>query len=400
MIDDLDLAFDEKIKPGRHRRRAQRKAKKKQLKKRRSGRGRTIAALLITFLLLGAIGGGAWYGLDRIEAFFSAPDYVGGGTGEIVIEVKEGDTATDIAHTLAAADVVKSPKAFIQAAQADSRSRNIQVGHYKLRLRMSAKEALALLLDPRNRVINGVTIPEGRSAKQTYKLLSEKTGIPVEEFEAAAKDPRALGVPDWWFERRDGKKVTYSIEGFLFPATYEIPPDATAESILTMMVDNFLTVTGEMKFAERVETERGGISPYEALIVASLAQAEAGINEDLGKIARVAYNRVYREDMPLQFDVTSNYGWELQGKETKASKDMTNKELYDEKNPYSTHAHKGLPPTPINNPGQLALEGAMDPPDGDWLFFVAIDKEGRSAFARTDAEHERNKQKARENGVL
>lgn len=390
MIDDLDLVFEERIEPGRHR------AKHR---KKRGGRGKTVAALLITFLLLGGLAGGAWYGADRIQSFFSAPDYVGGGTGEVLVEVKAGDTATDIGNTLVEAGVVKSAKAFIEAADSDSRSRNIQVGVYRLRKQMSAKNALAMLLDPRNRVVEGVTIPEGRTAKQTYKLLSEGTGIPVEEFEAAAKDPLKLGVPDWWFKRTDGKKVTRSIEGFLFPATYEIPPNATAESILKMMVDKFLTVTGEMEFADRVQNERN-ISPYEALTVASLAQAEAGVAEDIGKIARVAYNRLYVKDMPLQFDVTSNYGWELQGKEMKPSKEMTQEELNDASNPYSTHAHKGLPPTPINSPGKLALEGAMDPPKGNWLFFVAIDKEGHSAFAETNEEHERNIEKAKENGVL
>lgn len=390
MIDELDLVFDGPVEPGRHRRRK---------KRRRSGRGRTVAALLITFLLLGGLAGGAWYGIDRVQSFFSAPDYVGGGTGEVIVEVKEGQTATDIANTLVQAGVVKSAKAFIEAANADPRSRGIQVGVYRLRKQMSAKTALAMLLDPKNRVVEGVTIPEGRTAKQTYKLLSEHTGIPVEEFEEAAKDPVGLGVPDWWFKRDDGKKVTYSIEGFLFPATYEIPANATAESILKMMINKFLTVTGELNFAERVQNERH-ISPYEALIVASLAQAEAGIDEDLGKIARVAYNRLYVKNMPLQFDVTINYWFELQGKETKASKDLLQSELQDKKNPYNTHVRTGLPPTPINSPGKLALEGAMDPPKGDWVYFVAIDHEGHSAFAETYEEHKRNEQKAKENGVL
>jgi len=399
MIDELDLAFDERVEKGRHRRRAVRR-RQRQRQKRGGGRGRTVLALLLSFLLLGTLAGGAWYGFDRLQGFFGAPDYDGPGTGQVVIEVKAGDTATQIGNTLVKADVVKSAKAFIDAADADSRSKNIQVGSYKVRLRMSAEHALALLLDPKNKVVNGVTIPEGRSALQTYKLLSEKTKIPVKEFQAAAKDPVALGVPDWWFKRTDGKKVTRSIEGFVFPDTYELPPKATAETILKMMVDNFLTVTGEMKFAEQVQNQLGGIAPYEALIVASLAQAEAGNPDDLAKVARVAYNRVYKKDMPLEFDVTSNYGWELQGKKTKSSADMTMDELRDPKNPYSSHAHKGLTPTPINSPGKKALEGAISPPDEDWLFFVAIDKQGHSAFTASYQEHLRNIEKAKENGVL
>lgn len=400
MIDELELAFDERERgeKGRHRRGARRKNGKK----RGGGRGNTVIALVLAFVLLGGLGAGAWYGYDRIQGLFSAPDYSGGGEGEITIEVKAGETATEIGNTLVTAGVVKSAKAFIEAAQANSRSQNIQPGFYKVRKEMRAETALQLLLDLKNKVSNKVTIPEGRSAKQTYLLLEKATKIPVKEFEAAAKDPVALGVPAEWYKRTDGKKVTKSIEGFLFPDTYELNPGATAQSILETMVQGFVATTNELKFGERVAAERGGISPYEALIVASLSQAEAGNPDDLAKVARVAYNRVYGE-FPcncLQFDVSVNYYWELTGKKTKASKDMKREELYDEKNPYSTHAHSGLPPTPINNPGKQAMEGAIDPPKAGWLYFVAIDKQGHSAFAESYAEHLRNEDKAKQNGVL
>ncbi|MEV7226141.1 endolytic transglycosylase MltG [Polymorphospora sp. NPDC051019] len=395
MIDELDSAFDER-EEGRGRRR-------RGTRRRKSGRGKTAAAFLVVVVLLGGLAGGAWYGFDRISGYFSTPDYPGGGSGEIVVEVMSGQTIAEIGNTLVTAGVVKSSKAFVEAAEANSRSQNIQPGHYKVRKEMNAASALSLLLDLTNKISNKVTIPEGRTAKQIYKLLAEATDIPAEEFEEAAKDPLKLKVPDWWFTRNDGKEVTMSSEGFLFPDTYDLDPDVTAPEILQMMVNRFLSVTGEMDFADKVQAERGGISPYEALIVASLAQAEAGNAQDLGKVARVAYNRVYSGTFPcscLQFDVSVNYYWELTGKPTKASKDMTTAELQDPKNPYNVHTKAGLPPTPINNPGKLALEGALNPPAGKWLFFVAVDKQGNSEFAETNAEHERNIQKARENGVL
>ncbi|MEV4200075.1 endolytic transglycosylase MltG [Micromonospora globbae] len=398
MIDDLDLGFDEadRGEKGRHRRSYVRKRNGKG-----GGRGRTVLALLLALVLLGGIGGGAFYGFDRIQNYFVTPDYEGAGTVEVTVEIKQGALIADMADTLYAAGVVKSAKAFVEAAADNSRSRNIQPGTYKLRKQMSGAHAVNALLDLKNRIVNGVTIPEGRTAKNVYKLLSEKTKIPVKEFETAAKDPIGLGVPDWWFKRSDGKKVKPSIEGFLYPDTYEIPPKATAESILKLMVENFLTVTGQMEFADRVQKERGGITPYEALVVASLAQAEAGNKDDLGKVARVAYNRVYGE-FPcgcLEMDVTVNYYLELIGKPTKASKDMTDAELDDPKNPYNRKL-RGLPPTPINNPGKEAMAGAMDPPPGKWLFFVAIDKEGHSAFAETYEQHQRNEAKAREAGII
>ncbi|MGC4853028.1 endolytic transglycosylase MltG [Micromonospora sp. DT4] len=398
MIDDLDLGFDEpeRGEKGRHRRSFRNKRKKGS----GGGRGKTFLALFMALVLLGVIGGGAFYGFDRIQNYFVTPDYDGAGSGEITVEIKNGALLADMADALVAADVVKSQKAFIEAAAANSRSKNIQPGTYKLRKQMSGASAVTAMLDLKNKIVNGLTIPEGRTSKNIYKMLSDKTKIPVKEFEAAAKDPEALGVPDWWFKRDDGKKVVKSVEGFLYPDTYEIPPKATAESILKLMVDNFLSVTGEMKFADRVQKERK-VSPYEGLIVASLAQAEAGNKDDLGKVARVAYNRAYGE-FPcscLEMDVTVNYYLESIGKPTKSSKQMTAAELDDPKNPYNRKL-SGMIPTPINNPGKRALEGAMDTPVGRWLYFVAIDKQGHSAFAETYAQHQRNEARAREAGII
>lgn len=359
-------------------------------------------ALLMAFLLLGGLAGGAWYGFEKVQNLLSSPDYDGAGTGDIMVQIKEGATTTDIANTLVEADVVKSAAAFINAAEDNALSKNIQPGSYKLRKQMAAAQALPLLLDPKNRIVNGITIPEGKTAKDIYKLLSDKTKIPIAEFEAAAKDPEALGVPDFWFNRTDGQKVTKHIEGFLFPETYEIDPKAKAGDILRLMVKQFLTVTDTIQFVQNVETNRK-ISPYEALTVASLAQAEAGNRDDLGKVARVAYNRIYSDTFPckcLEFDVGINYYWQLTGQPTKASKDMTDADLANPKNPYRTHGKPGLTPTPISNPGRAALEGAMNPPAGKWLFFVATDKEGHSAFAETVEEHDRNIATARKNGVL
>ena len=399
MIDDLDLGFDEQDRgeKGKHRRSAMRKRDGRS----GGGRGKTVLALLLAMVLLGSIGGGAFYGFDRIQGYFVTPDYDGAGSGEVTVEIKQGALIADMATTLVAADVVKSAKAFVEAAEANARSKNIQPGTYKLRKQMSGKSAVTAMLDLKNRIVNGVTIPEGRTAKDVYQLLSKETKIPVKDFEAAVKDPLARGVPDWWFKRSDGKKVKPSIEGFLYPDTYEIPPKATAETIIELMVENFLSATQEIQFADRVQKERGGISPYEALIVASLAQAEAGNKDDLGKVARVAYNRVFGEfDCNcLEMDVTVNYYLQLTGQKTKRSADMTTAELDNPKNPYNRKL-KGLVPTPINNPGKQAMEGAMDPPPGKWLFFVAIDDKGHSAFAETFAEHEKNMAKAKEAGII
>ncbi|MEE3920788.1 endolytic transglycosylase MltG [Micromonospora sp. BRA006-A] len=277
----------------------------------------------------------------------------------MTVEIKQGALIADMADALVAADVVKSTKAFIEAAEENSRSKNIQPGTYKLRKQMSGDAAVVALLDLKNKIVNGITIPEGLTAKTVYKRLSRRPtsrsrtsrrrrrtrrrsayrtgGSSAPTARRSSRRSRASCSPTPTRSRRRPPPRRCSADGGQLPHRHREP-----------------------EFAENVQANRGGISPYEVLVVASLSQAEAGNKDDLGKIARVAYNRVYSGNFPcncLQFDVSVNYYWELTGKPTKASKDMRREELYDEKNPYSTHARPGLPPTPINNPGKQALEG-------------------------------------------
>ncbi|WP_143162806.1 endolytic transglycosylase MltG, partial [Couchioplanes caeruleus] len=185
MIDELDLAFDEQIERGKPRhRRGGRGAK--------GGKGKSTVAFLMVFILLGVLGVGGYLGFEKVKGFFTAADYGGAGTGQVEVSLGEG-SLTEIGNTLVEADVVKSTAAFIEAAEENPRGKNIQPGTYKLRKQMSAKDAVTVLLDPKARITKGITIPEGLSTMDIYTLLSKKTKIPVKDFEAAAKDPKALG---------------------------------------------------------------------------------------------------------------------------------------------------------------------------------------------------------------
>ncbi|WP_433365630.1 endolytic transglycosylase MltG [Actinoplanes sp. CA-142083] len=392
MIDELDLAFDEHADRTRPRHRRGRGGKK--------GSGKSGVAFLMAFILLAVLGGGVYFGYSKVKDFFVAADYSGEGTDPVQVTIAKNSTLTEIGNTLVDSDVVKSTKAFVNAAGENPRGKNIQSGTYKLRKQMAAKSAVTLLLDPKSRITSGVTITEGQTSMQIYATLSKATNIPVKDFQAAAKKPvEDLGVPDYWFKRRDNKPAaTGSIEGFLFPDTYEFDPKLNAEQILKVMVDRFLTVTGDMQFADNVQNNLS-VSPYEALIVASLSQAEAGVPKDLPKISRVAYNRAYKANMPLEFDVTANYWLELNGKGAKHSGKLTAAEIDDPKNPYNTKSKRGLPLGPIDNPGQAALQGAMQPAAGNWLYFVAIDKAGNSIFTNDYAQHQKNITQACKNGV-
>ncbi|MGH3655428.1 MAG: endolytic transglycosylase MltG, partial [Micromonosporaceae bacterium] len=352
--------------------------------------GRSAVTLLLTFAILAGLVFGGWYGFTKVRDFFTPPDFEGSGKGKVTVTVHTGDTAGAIGNELYRKGVVASGAAFVNAAEDDERSRNIQPGAYQLKKKMQARAALVALLDPKNKLVDRVTVPEGQSNVRVYKTLSEKLKIPVKEFTDLDKDPEAFGIDKSWFKRSDKKDAPKSLEGFLYPSTYEFGPDTTAAQAIQRMVDKFLEVAKELDL-QNVAAQKD-ITPYEAVIVASLGEAEV-IPKDLGKVSRVIYNRLNHEDAwmtRLQFDSTTNYWLEKQGKKRKDSSGLTRAELNDPDNPYSTHAHAGLPPGPIGNPSMQAMEAAVSPEKGDWLYFVAIKKDGSSAFASTLPEHDRN----------
>src|SRR4051812_13333721 len=249
MIDELDMAFDEHADSGgiRSHRRGGRGGKK--------SRGKSGIAFLMAFILLAALGGGVFFGYNKVKDFFTAADYDGAGADAVQVTIAKNATLTDIGNTLVDSDVVKSTKAFVNATNDNPRGKNIQSGTYNLKKQMSAANAVTLLLDPKSRVSKGVTIPEGKTANQVYDILAKATGLPVNDFKEAAKDFDALGIADFWFNRTDGQKKTKSIEGFLFPDTYEFDPKASASDDLKLMVSHFMKVAEDTDFVNRAQTE-------------------------------------------------------------------------------------------------------------------------------------------------
>ncbi len=283
----------------------------------------------------------------------STEEFVGAGTGEATVVVERGDTLTRIATRLADAGVVSSADAFINAATVDERASTIGPGRYTLRQQMGAADALELMLDPVSRRDSRLVLPEGLRLDQTVATASEATGIPESEFRQALSDPEDLGLPAWARDRP---------EGFLFPATYDIAGDETATGLLQSFVKRFNQASAEVGLEERASTV--GLRPYKVLIVASLLQAEVA-PADFAKAARVVYNRL-DAGMPLQFDSTVSYALGI--KEI-----QLNAEQLSTESPYNTYTTKGLPPGPINSPGEAALRAALEPADGDWLYFVSVD---------------------------
>ena len=375
-MNDLDL-FSEPSRGGhlpseRLGRRGQRAAGKRQRRRRVGSRAATFFALAF---LVAVVGGGGLVGYVALRGYMIPPDYSGEGTGRVVVQIKDGDTVQAMGDRLQGAQVVKSSRAFLKVAKDDPRAQSIQPGFYTMRERMAAGAALALLLDPRSRAGNQITVPEGLRVQEVIQQLAKKTGVPLRDFQQVVSNPAGLGLPSYAKGR---------VEGYLFPARYDISPNATARDIIKMMVARFNREAADADLVRRARA--AGLTPGQVVTIASLLQAEGGRHSDFPKVARVIYNRL-RVGRPLQFDSTVSYVL------NKRSLLVTNKEI-QVRSPYNTYRVKGLPPGAIDSPGLAAIEATMRPAKGDWLFFVTTDPR-RNITEFTDNEQDFARLKAK-----
>ena len=339
-------------------------------RERRSKKGPIILASVLVLVLAGGTAGvaAAWGQVQPLIAKFTGDDepadYAGSGNGTSVeFAIVSGQVGSDIAQNLADAGITQSYESAYSLLLSDP-SMTFQPGTYTLQQQMSAQSALDALQDSANRITNKVVIPEGTAAADVYELLATATSIPIADVQAAAADYTTFGLP----------VEATSLEGWLFPATYELDPGKTAHDYLQDMVT---TMTQHLQSA--------GAQPadYQKTIVfASLIQKEAGLADDYPKVARVFQNRL-DQGMRMQSDATVAYGTGNTHRVT-----TTDAERDDASNPYNTYQHDGLPPGPISNPGDIALQAVTHPAAGNWLYFVTVDLEsGETTFSDTYDQH-------------
>lgn len=333
------------------------------------GHKRSKAAVWVALLVvIGLLAVAGWFAYSTFLK--PAPDYEGTGTGTVIVKVESGQSIPAIGDTLATKNVVKSAKAFVQAASDDPKARSIQAGVYKMKLEMSAQSALGVLTDPANKA-GVVTVTEGMRANKVAQVASDATGVPLAEFEKVIANPVNIGLPTW------GKN---HIEGFLYPATYDFEPGTNATTVFKTMVTKFKQYAASINFERQAAAS--GQSPYAVLTIASILEAESQ-PADFAKVARVIDNRLactlpackaeYIQGR-LQMDSTINYA------QNTSDINLSQSELSAD-GPYNTHKNKGLPPTPIGNPGSAAIEAALNPAPGNWLYFVS--DQGFTEFSDT-----------------
>ncbi len=329
-------------------------------------RSSKVFAVVLLVLLLAAAAGVWWLLQD-------ARTTVGGSDGDpVTVTIPEQTSTAEIADILVDEEVIGSAFAFRVAARFDARAGNLQAGEHELREGMGPREAIAALQDDPRPSTYRVTIPEGLTVEQTLDRLSDGTHHDTEDFVVALED---LEVPDV-VPVDDLPEGAQPFEGLLWPDTYEVFDDEEAAEILRRLVR-----TAESRLAEVEPVE--GFDPYETLIIASLVEREARLEEERPLIASVIHNRL-EEPMRLQIDATVQY----------ARGEHTERVLFEDlevDSDWNTYERDGLPPTPIAAPGNASLRAAAAPEDTDHLFYVVDDLEtGSHAFAETLEEHRQN----------
>jgi len=330
--------------------------------KRKFARRRFLAFLALAVLVIGGLGIANRSAIRSGFEQLIGNDYQGVGYSSVLVEINPGDTGETVAQSLVQMGVVKSFRTIYKAIL--DANPKFYPGTYKLHLHMSSKAALDALLDPKASITNRITIKEGLRSNIIFDQLSKQTGISVADFQAAAADKAAIGLPN----------DAVSVEGYLFPATYTFSPKATATSVLKTMI---LRMQDELNSFGVSNADRNRV-----LTLASVVQKEARQTPDFYKVSRVFLNRI-KAGMRLQSDATVSYGVNGTTVNTSAADRANN-------NGYNTYLHNGLPIGPISAPGSVAIDAALHPAQGTWLFFCAINLQtGETVFSTTLAEHEK-----------
>lgn len=295
----------------------------------------------------------------------------------VTITVASGQSSVEIGRALRDAGVVDSVNRFRDTAEERGLDSLLKPGEYELVTGMSIDEVLDILAKGPSTGIP-VTIPEGFTVAQIVDKLAA-----TDQFTRAEVD-KALKSKDLIVTLRP-KGVT-SLEGLLFPDTYGIEEDDSAVAVLQEMLDQLEAVLSKYQLS----TAPQGLNAYQVLIVASMIEREAKVDGDRPKIAAVIYNRL-AAGKRLEIDATVEYAV--------GHAELTAKDLQSS-SPYNTYTSDGLPPTPIATPGEAAIKAALQPADGDWIYYVLATEEGEHAFTKSYDEFVRLKAAARAKGLL
>ncbi len=313
----------------------------------RKSRSRKWGGRFVAVLALALAGGAIWFLVALYQPFHGSPH------GSVTVTIPPHSTAGDVGDQLQHAGVVSSSFFFDLRATLAGERGDLRAGTYDLQQGMTYSKVLKVLTTPPTAArVTNITIIEGRTRAQVNALLKAQ-GVKGSYFVATRHSPlinfAAYGAP----------RHTPDLEGFLFPDTYQLVEPISIPALVTDQLKTFRTQWDEVNL-DYARSKH--LSPYDVLIVASMVQAEAATAHDRPLIASVIYNRL-RLGMPLQIDATTRYATGNYTRPLTASQLNSN-------SPYNTRIHKGLTPTPIDNPGLASMQAAAHPAQTNFLYFV------------------------------
>jgi UPF0755 protein len=322
---------------------------------------------LLALLAIAALGAGAGW----LESQISRP-YRGHRPEKVFVDIPRGTSRWGIAGILRKNDVIRNRLAFALFSDWHFR-KPLQAGEYLFDRQVDSREVFWKIAHGQI-FVHIVTVPEGWTIYDIANQLQHQGICSRQDFLAAARDTSLIS---------DLAPHAKSLEGFLFPSTYQFTRRTTCEQIAATMVRHFRIVWGNLQVS-RFPQLPGEMTPKDAVTLASLVERETPNAEERPLVAGVFYNRL-RHSYPLQCDPTVQYAMLLTGR---VVLDVKPADLRID-SPYNTYEHPGLPPGPIANPGEASLRAALSPSATDYLYFVANDQGGHF-FSRTLAEHNKN----------
>jgi UPF0755 protein len=323
-----------------------------------------LTVLLLLVLLVAAVAGYVWLTIEQPYGHLPAEG--------LFVEIPHGVSQRTVSRLLASKGIVRSAEAFELYARRHPR-RAMQAGEYFFDHPMSGKEVYWKIANGEV-YVQPFTVKEGDTIFDIAHNLEDAKYMMADEFLKAAQDPTQI---------QDFAPGATTLEGFLFPATYNLPRHATASDLTTMMVRKFREAMQQIA-PDRLDPQTPGTALLSVVTLASIVEAETPKPEERPLVAGVYTNRL-RKDMLLQCDPTVIYALRAADK---YKPPLLLKDLAYA-SPYNTYVHGGLPPGPIGNPGETAIRAALSPAPTDYLYFVA-NTQGGHFFAATLAEHNQN----------
>lgn len=321
-------------------------------------RTRTAVALAAGCLVLGTAVATAWV-LARLQPVSA------GDESTLVFQVERGQGVSQVARALEAAGLVRDARLVVLLTRLRGWQSRLQAGEYELSAGMAPTQILHQIISGRVRTYKTV-LPEGIRASEIALRLEQAGLTRADAFMALVEDPeftRSLGID------------ADSLEGYLYPETYEIPRDLTPEALAALLVRQFEETWHRIELHARDQ----GLSRHEIVTLASIVEKETSAPEERPLIAAVFLNRMKR-GMRLETDPTVIYG--IEGFDG----NLRRRDLDDASNPYNTYRIAGLPPGPIASPGAHALRAVVEPAETDYLYFVSRN-DGTHHFSRSYREH-------------